>query len=52
MLREEFVEMYSRDVLGETLGRMLEEAGAVRPEAPARGALDLSNIREAGYMFA
>jgi DNA-directed RNA polymerase len=52
LLREEFVEMYSGDVLGETLGRMLVEAGAVRPKAPVRGSLDLSGVLDAPYVFA
>jgi DNA-directed RNA polymerase len=52
LLREEFVAMYSEDVLGDTLGRMLGETGAVRPQAPARGTLDLNHLQEARYMFA
>lgn len=52
LLRSEFVAIYSGDVLGDTLGAMLDEAGAARPEPVQMGTLDLSAIREARYMFA
>jgi DNA-directed RNA polymerase len=52
LLRQEFVAMYSGDVLGETLGAMLDAAGAERPEPVKRGALDVTAIPVARYMFA
>lgn len=52
LLREEFVAMYSADVLANTLGRMLDDAGAERPQEPLKGGLDLNGVRDAGYMFA
>ena len=52
LLREEFVKMYSEDIPGETLGRMLEDVGAVSPEVPPLGTLDLNRLRNVRHMFA
>lgn len=52
VLRDEFARMYSEDVLGGTLGEMLEAAGATPPPPPSRGALDVTAIAQSGYLFA
>ncbi len=52
LLREEFVAMYSEPILERTLGRMLDDGGAVRPDVPANGSLDVGAVRDARYMFA
>lgn len=52
LLRDEFVEMYSGPILEQTLGRMLDDAGAPRPKVPPNGRLDIGSVREARYMFA
>jgi DNA-directed RNA polymerase len=52
LLREEFARMYSEDVLENTLGRMLDDAGATRPPPPKRGRLDVAEIANATYLFA
>jgi DNA-directed RNA polymerase len=52
LLLEEFVAMYSKPVLENTLNAMLEAVGAERPEAPQIGSLDLNGMRQARYAFA
>lgn len=52
LLGDEFVEMYSRDVLGETLGRMLDEIGAEQPAGIHRGSLDVEAAKRSIYLFA
>lgn len=52
VLRDEFVRMYSGDVLEATLGKMLDDAGAIRPPVPERGQLDLNAVARSAYMFA
>lgn len=52
LLRDEFVRMYSEDVLEGTLGTMLDAMGASRPAALERGQLDIAGISRSPYLFA
>ena len=56
VLREEFVKLYSRDVLGELHAQFLEalpeKLREEAPEPPSKGDFDLSCVLEAPYFFA
>ncbi|MDE3021876.1 MAG: T3/T7 RNA polymerase [Pseudomonadota bacterium] len=57
LLREQFVEQYSGDVLGEFRKGLLEtitesEVAAYVPECPPMGTLELEEIKESLYFFA
>lgn len=51
IIRNEFVDMYSKDVLGDFKKQVEESSGLELPELPPTGVLDVQQIRKSPYFF-
>ena len=52
VLREEFIKLYSIDILGEFRKTVIEQTGEDPGEPPSKGTFDLNLVRDSKYFFA
>ena len=51
IIREEFIEMHSENLLEKFQGEIQNQLGKVLPDPPARGTLDINLVRTSEYFF-